>query len=326
MRCHRTDLNKVYALKDLTPTWIEVEDISGASGLAPRATVLATSRNFSVTGDVATAANVAFNGSGDVALNVSLATQAGLTPGSYSKVTVNAKGLVTGAVSLVGSDLPADLTPATVRLTSGYAVSLASTGHALQIGADGAGNLVADQNDIQARNAGAASTLGINALGGNVTLGNAASTITVAGTLNVTTALALPANSVLTADINALAVTTAKIADGAVTASKLAAGAAGADSANLAHGGVGSYLFAITTNGAAVDGGVTVAGSTLRRAGISFGQSGATNNQSGSSFTNGYQTGTSYAGTWRSMGYAFGATAGSNGNFSTSMTLWLRIA
>lgn len=181
MRCHRTDLNKVYALKDLTPTWIEVEDIGGTSGLTPRATALATQRAFSVTGDAATAAPVNFDGTGNVALNVTLATQAGLTPGSYSKVTVNAKGLVTGAVALAAADLPADLTPSTVRLSSGTAVTLASTAHAFQIGADGAGNLVMDQNDIQARNNGAASALGINALGGNVTLGNSASTVTLAG-------------------------------------------------------------------------------------------------------------------------------------------------
>lgn len=70
-------------------------------------------------------------------------------------------------------------------------VSLSSTGHAFQIGADGGTNLAMDNNEIMCRNNGAAASLYINADGGNVGLGNASSTISIPGTLNVNGA-ALP--------------------------------------------------------------------------------------------------------------------------------------
>lgn len=315
MRCHRTDLNKVYVLKDLTPTWIEVEDISSTSGIAPRATVLHTARNFSVTGDAATASSVSFDGSGNVALNVTLATLPGLTPGNYTKVTVNAKGLVTAAGSLTSTDLPSDISTNTLRMTATGLASLASTGHALQIGPDAGANLIADQNEIQSRNAGAAALLGLNVNGGNITIGNAASVTTIAGTLNVTSGLALPANSVLTADINASAVTTAKIADGAVTSGKLAAGATVADQANAAYGGVGSYLFAQCSANIANGADATVAGSTLNAAGLSSPSSTA----APSSIS---IHGIARAGTWRAMGQVVGA----GGSAARSTTLFVRIA
>lgn len=182
MRCHRTDLGKIYALKDLTPTWVEVEDINGASGLAPRATQLATARAFSITGD-GSASAINFDGTGAVALAFALATT-GVSAGTYTKVTVDTKGRVTAATTLVAGDLPADIAPSTIRLTSGTQANLSSTGHAFQIGVDSALNMVIDYNDIQGRNNGAAGALGINNYGGSVSIGDGSTTtITLGGTI-----------------------------------------------------------------------------------------------------------------------------------------------
>ena len=64
---------------------------------------LTTPRNFSVTGD-ATAEAVAFDGTGDVALNLTLATVA--SGGTGTKVTYNNKGLITSSAPLEVADLP----------------------------------------------------------------------------------------------------------------------------------------------------------------------------------------------------------------------------
>ncbi|CAB4122419.1 hypothetical protein UFOVP32_20 [uncultured Caudovirales phage] len=102
MRCHRTDLNKAYVLKDTTPTWVEVEDISGTSGVAPRATQLATARTIAVSGDAGGSA--AFDGSANISITLALGNVG--TAGTYTKVTTDAKGRVTGGASLASSDIP----------------------------------------------------------------------------------------------------------------------------------------------------------------------------------------------------------------------------
>ena len=67
------------------------------TGNASSATKLATARNFSITGD-GTAAAVAFDGTGNVALTLALANS-GATAGTYRSVTVDAKGRVTGGTN-----------------------------------------------------------------------------------------------------------------------------------------------------------------------------------------------------------------------------------
>lgn len=244
MRCHRTDLNKIYALKEVSPSaeWIEVEDISGTSGKAPQATQLATSRTFTITGD-ATATPQSFNGTQNVSLPLTLATtgvtagtyakvtvdakgrvtagaalaasdlpnsgatagtytkvtvdakgrvtaattiansdlpNSGVTAGTYTKVTVNSKGIVTSATTLSATDMPSTaqfggtVTANVLRITSISDVSLTSTLHPFQIGADDGPNLAIDANEVQARNDGAASSFGINTEGGNITIGGGA--------------------------------------------------------------------------------------------------------------------------------------------------------
>ena len=72
-------------------------------GLADSATVLANNRTFSITGD-GNAVGVSFNGSNDVALNLSL-TNTGVTADTYGStvtipvITVDAKGRVTSVVN-----------------------------------------------------------------------------------------------------------------------------------------------------------------------------------------------------------------------------------
>ena len=72
--------------------------------LADSATALATGRTISVTGD-ATGTSAEFNGSGNVSIPVTLA-DSGVTGGTYTKVTVDAKGRVTQGENLAASDIP----------------------------------------------------------------------------------------------------------------------------------------------------------------------------------------------------------------------------
>jgi hypothetical protein len=76
--------------------------IASLTGNATSASALATARTLSYTGD-ATGTNT-FNGSADVATVLTLANS-GVTAGTYSKVTVDAKGRVTTATSLGLSDI-----------------------------------------------------------------------------------------------------------------------------------------------------------------------------------------------------------------------------
>lgn len=72
-------------------------------------------------------------------------------------------------------------TTGSVRLLEGGDVTLSSTGHPFQIGADGGWNLAADTNEIQARNNGSAAELNINVDGGPVNIGHTSAPITLRG-------------------------------------------------------------------------------------------------------------------------------------------------
>lgn len=79
--------------------------VNPKGGTAEAAAKLTTAHEFSITGD-GTAAAVSFDGTGDVALALQLATMPGLTAGTYTKLTVDAKGRVTGAEGVELTDLP----------------------------------------------------------------------------------------------------------------------------------------------------------------------------------------------------------------------------
>lgn len=94
------------SLRNNTSINTNLYDVKGADvdGAVSSASTLATTRTFSATGDVtATAQN--FNGSQNVALPMVLANS-GVTAGTYSKVTVDAKGRVTAGVIPTMEDIP----------------------------------------------------------------------------------------------------------------------------------------------------------------------------------------------------------------------------
>lgn len=76
--------------------------VGSVNGNAGTATKLATARNIAITGDIAW--NVNFDGSGDVTAAGTLAT-VNSNIGAYTKLTVNAKGLVTAATAATLADL-----------------------------------------------------------------------------------------------------------------------------------------------------------------------------------------------------------------------------
>lgn len=73
------------------------------TGNAATATKLATARTLSVAGDVTGSAS--FDGSANASLNATLANS-GVTAGTYTKVTVDAKGRVTNGTNLAAADIP----------------------------------------------------------------------------------------------------------------------------------------------------------------------------------------------------------------------------
>lgn len=79
--------------------------INPKGGTADTAAKLSTPRQFSIAGD-GTAQGVNFDGSANVELQLVLANIASLQAGTYTKVTVDAKGRVTTGTTLEVSDLP----------------------------------------------------------------------------------------------------------------------------------------------------------------------------------------------------------------------------
>jgi hypothetical protein len=76
----------------------------GITGNAGTATTLATGRTIALTGDV-TGTSGTFNGSANLSFATTLANS-GVAAGTYTKVTVDAKGRVTTGASLASGDLP----------------------------------------------------------------------------------------------------------------------------------------------------------------------------------------------------------------------------
>jgi hypothetical protein len=87
--------------------------------------------------------------------------------------------VLAGAVSFAST-----LTALRLRITATGDASLSSTTHGFQIGADDGSNLIMDNNEIMARNNGAAATLMLNADGGNLTMGDATSLVNLPGELS----------------------------------------------------------------------------------------------------------------------------------------------
>ena len=95
-----------------------------ADGNAATATKLATARSIAMTGDVSWSIS-SFDGSGNVTAAATLANV--VTAGTGTKVTYNAKGLVTGSSSLAASDIPnldwSKITTGKPTTLSGYGIT-----------------------------------------------------------------------------------------------------------------------------------------------------------------------------------------------------------
>lgn len=112
-----------------------------ADGNAATATKLQTSRTISLTGDAT--GSTSFDGSANASIAVTLANS-GVTPGTYPKVTVDAKGRVTGGQALSPSDIPnldwSKITSGKPTTLAGYGITdgVQNTGGApsIQAGAD----------------------------------------------------------------------------------------------------------------------------------------------------------------------------------------------
>ena len=76
----------------------------GATATAASADKWSTARSLSVTGDATGTTNI--DGSANASFALTLANS-GVVAGSYAKVTVNAKGIVTGGAALTAADIPA---------------------------------------------------------------------------------------------------------------------------------------------------------------------------------------------------------------------------
>jgi phage-related tail fiber protein len=85
-------------------SYVDSQILATKSGNVASATKLQFARNISVTGDVAY--TTSFDGSGDVT-GVATLANTGVTPGQYTKVTTNSKGLITSGDVLIPSDIPA---------------------------------------------------------------------------------------------------------------------------------------------------------------------------------------------------------------------------
>lgn len=84
---------------------VTVDSSTGTASVSNVATAdrLKTKRSIKLSGDVSGSAG--FDGSGDASITTALAGQS-FTPGTYTKVTVNNKGIVTGVSTLSASDMP----------------------------------------------------------------------------------------------------------------------------------------------------------------------------------------------------------------------------
>lgn len=72
---------------------------------ATAATTLSTPRNISIAGDATGTSSTGFDGSANVSINVVL-KNSGVTAGTYTKLTVDSKGIVTAAENISASDIP----------------------------------------------------------------------------------------------------------------------------------------------------------------------------------------------------------------------------
>ena len=97
------DWSKINSGKPTTLAGYGITDALAAGGTAVAAAKLATARTLSLSG--AASGSASFDGSANANIALTLA-DSGAVAGTYPKVTINAKGLVTGGAALVAADIP----------------------------------------------------------------------------------------------------------------------------------------------------------------------------------------------------------------------------
>jgi phage-related tail fiber protein len=114
-----------------TITYVDSQIASVSAGnvaSASEAAKLTTARSIGMTGDVTW--SVSFDGSANVTAAGTLANS-GVVAGTYPKVTVNSKGLITGGASLVASDIPSldwsKITSGKPTSISGYGITIVAS-------------------------------------------------------------------------------------------------------------------------------------------------------------------------------------------------------
>ncbi|MBX9793464.1 MAG: hypothetical protein K2Y02_04105, partial [Burkholderiaceae bacterium] len=98
------DWSKIGSGKPTTLAGYGITDALAASGTAVAADKLATARTLSVSG--AASGSASFDGGANANIALTLA-DSGAVAGTYPKVTINAKGIVSGGAALVAADIPA---------------------------------------------------------------------------------------------------------------------------------------------------------------------------------------------------------------------------
>ena len=102
-----TTKSKIYMLfarGGNTAVWVEIPTINGKVASADEADKLTTPRTITLEGAVVqTSKN--FDGSGNITFSLVLANS-GVAAGTFTKITVNEKGIVTGATTLTADDIP----------------------------------------------------------------------------------------------------------------------------------------------------------------------------------------------------------------------------
>lgn len=96
----------------------------------------------------------------------------GATGGARDVFELGPQGVLLGGDTEITSPLSGEISLPRLRITATDDVSLSSTDHGLQIGNEASTNIVADGNEIEARNNGAAASLFLNSDGGAVVVNN----------------------------------------------------------------------------------------------------------------------------------------------------------
>lgn len=99
-----TQIYFLLAVSSTTATWVSIPTENGSLDNATTAEKLKTARKITLSGAVVEVYQ-SFDGSGDIEFNLVL-NDSGVTAGTFTKFTVNSKGIITSAEKLTADDLP----------------------------------------------------------------------------------------------------------------------------------------------------------------------------------------------------------------------------